>query len=82
VLVSAARAQRRHRETFDGGRASFGLACALSVVVLGDESGYLAGENQKMKIAAIEAEWRTENHRRASPYSDFPTCGRARHTRS
>jgi cytochrome bd ubiquinol oxidase subunit I len=40
--------------------ASFGLACALSVVVLGDESGYLASENQKMKIAAIEAEWRTE----------------------
>jgi cytochrome bd ubiquinol oxidase subunit I len=39
---------------------SFGLACALSVVVLGDESGYLASENQKMKIAAIEAEWRTE----------------------
>jgi len=40
--------------------ASFGLACALSVVVLGDESGYIAGENQKMKIAAIEAEWHTE----------------------
>jgi len=40
--------------------ASFGLACALSVVVLGDESGYVAGENQKMKIAAIEAEWNTE----------------------
>jgi cytochrome bd ubiquinol oxidase subunit I len=40
--------------------ASFGLACSLSVVVLGDESGYLAGENQKMKIAAIEAEWHTE----------------------
>ena len=40
--------------------ASFGLACALSVVVLGDESGYLASDNQKMKIAAIEAEWRTE----------------------
>ena len=40
--------------------ASFGLACALSVVVLGDESGYLAGENQKMKVAAIEAEWHTE----------------------
>ncbi|TLZ14663.1 MAG: cytochrome bd-I ubiquinol oxidase subunit CydA, partial [Gammaproteobacteria bacterium] len=36
--------------------ASFGLACALSVVVLGDESGYMASENQKMKIAAIEAE--------------------------
>ncbi|TLY55277.1 MAG: cytochrome ubiquinol oxidase subunit I [Gammaproteobacteria bacterium] len=40
--------------------ASFGLACALSVAVLGDESGYLASDNQKMKIAAIEAEWRTE----------------------
>jgi cytochrome d ubiquinol oxidase subunit I len=40
--------------------ASFGLACSLSVVVLGDESGYLDGENQKMKVAAIEAEWKTE----------------------
>ncbi len=40
--------------------ASFGLASALSVVVLGDESGYTAGENQKMKIAAIEAMWETE----------------------
>ena len=40
--------------------ASFGLASALSVVVLGDESGYTIGLNQKMKIAAIEAMWRTE----------------------
>jgi len=40
--------------------ASFGLASALSVVVLGDESGYTVGENQKMKIAAIEAMWQTE----------------------
>ena len=40
--------------------ASFGLASALSVVVLGDESGYTAGESQKMKIAAIEAMWITE----------------------
>ena len=40
--------------------ASFGLASALSVVVLGDESGYTASENQKMKIAAIEAMWETE----------------------
>jgi cytochrome bd ubiquinol oxidase subunit I len=40
--------------------ASFGLASALSVVVLGDESGYTAGENQNMKIAAIEAMWQTE----------------------
>jgi cytochrome d ubiquinol oxidase subunit I len=40
--------------------ASFGVASALSVVVLGDESGYTAGQNQKMKIAAIEAMWQTE----------------------
>lgn len=40
--------------------ASFGLAAALSVVVLGDESGYTATEHQKMKIAAIEAMWHTE----------------------
>ena len=39
--------------------ASFGLASALSVVVLGDESGYTASENQHMKVAAIEAEWHT-----------------------
>lgn len=40
--------------------ASFGLAAALSVVVLGDESGYLATEHQKMKLAAVEAMWETE----------------------
>jgi cytochrome d ubiquinol oxidase subunit I len=40
--------------------ASFGLASALSVVVLGDESGYTAGQSQKMKLAAIEAMWKTE----------------------
>lgn len=41
--------------------ASFGLAAALSVVVLGDESGYTANESQQMKIAAMEAMWHTEN---------------------
>jgi cytochrome d ubiquinol oxidase subunit I len=40
--------------------ASFGLASALSVVVLGDQSGYTISENQKMKLAAIEAMWDTE----------------------
>ncbi|RUQ94611.1 cytochrome ubiquinol oxidase subunit I [Legionella septentrionalis] len=39
---------------------SFGLASALSVVVLGDESGYVANSNQKMKLAAMEAMWHTE----------------------
>ncbi|MFN3401689.1 MAG: cytochrome ubiquinol oxidase subunit I, partial [Ferrovibrio sp.] len=40
--------------------ASFGLASALSVVVLGDESGYVATEHQIMKIAALEAMYETE----------------------
>lgn len=40
--------------------AAFGLASAFSVVVLGDESGYTAGQSQKMKLAAIEAMWETE----------------------
>ena len=40
--------------------AGFGLAASLSVVVLGDESGYLTTQNQKMKLAAIESEWHTE----------------------
>jgi cytochrome d ubiquinol oxidase subunit I len=40
--------------------ASFGLAASLSVVVLGDESGYTLTDNQKMKLAALEAMWETE----------------------
>jgi cytochrome d ubiquinol oxidase subunit I len=39
--------------------ASFGLASALSVVVLGDESGYNVTYSQKMKLAAIEGMWET-----------------------
>jgi len=40
--------------------ASFGLAATLSVIVLGDESGYEMGDVQKTKLAAIEAEWHTQ----------------------
>jgi cytochrome d ubiquinol oxidase subunit I len=40
--------------------AAFGLASSLSVVVLGDESGYALTENQKMKLAAMEGAWHTE----------------------
>src|SRR6476660_1621582 len=40
--------------------AGFGLASTLSVIVLGDESGYTTGEVNKVKLAAIEAEWETE----------------------
>jgi cytochrome d ubiquinol oxidase subunit I len=40
--------------------SAFGLLSALSVVVLGDESGYSTGLNQRMKLAAIEGMWETE----------------------
>ncbi|QID18316.1 cytochrome bd-I ubiquinol oxidase subunit CydA [Nitrogeniibacter mangrovi] len=40
--------------------AAFGLASALSVIVLGDESGYTVGEAQQTKLAAMEAMWETE----------------------
>lgn len=40
--------------------SAFGLASILSVIVLGDESGYKIGDVQKTKLAAIEAEWETE----------------------
>ncbi|MGF1762917.1 cytochrome ubiquinol oxidase subunit I [Aliivibrio kagoshimensis] len=40
--------------------ASFGIASILSVIVLGDESGYELGDVQKVKLAAVEAEWHTE----------------------
>jgi cytochrome d ubiquinol oxidase subunit I len=38
----------------------FGLASILSVILLGDESGYEVGDIQKVKLAAVEAEWHTE----------------------
>ena len=52
--------------------ASFGLAASLSVVVLGDESGYLSTEHQKMKLAAIEAMWKTEPAPAAFTAFGFP----------
>lgn len=40
--------------------SAFGLLSAMSVVVLGDESGYSTGVNQQMKLAGIEGMWETE----------------------
>ena len=40
--------------------AAFGFASALSVIVLGDESGYTVTEAQQTKLAAMEAMWHTE----------------------
>ena len=47
--------------------AGFGLAAALSVIVLGDESGYTVGDVQKVKLAAIEGEW--ETHKPPAPFN-------------
>jgi cytochrome d ubiquinol oxidase subunit I len=38
----------------------FGLASALSVVALGDESGYTTTQHQEMNLAALEGMWETE----------------------
>ncbi len=67
--------KRRHVDLFKRSMtvaASFGLASALSVVVLGDESGYLSTEHQKMKLAAIEAMWKTEPAPAAFTAFGFP----------
>ncbi|MFT6926440.1 MAG: cytochrome d ubiquinol oxidase subunit I [Psychromonas sp.] len=40
--------------------AAFGTAGILSTIILGDESGYEIGDIQKVKLAAIESEWKTE----------------------
>ncbi|GAB1260849.1 cytochrome ubiquinol oxidase subunit I [Aurantivibrio plasticivorans] len=52
--------------------ASFGLASALSVIVLGDESGYELGDVQKVKLAAVEAEWKTHEPPAAFTLFGFP----------
>jgi len=55
--------------------AGFGLASALSVIVLGDESGYTTGEVSKVKLAAIEAEWETEKPPASFTAFGFPDQG-------
>ena len=50
--------------------AGFGLASVLSVIVLGDESGYTTGEVQKVKLALMEAEWETQ-----TPPASFAVFG-------
>lgn len=47
--------------------AAFGLASTLSVITLGDESGYELGHVQKVKLAAIEGMW--ETHPPPAPFT-------------
>ncbi len=52
--------------------ATFGLVSALALVALGDESGYLVAKHQKMKLAAMEAMWKTEPAPAAFTAFGFP----------
>jgi cytochrome d ubiquinol oxidase subunit I len=53
--------------------ASFGLASALAVVTLGDASGVTIAQDQPMKMAAIEAMWKTEPPPAAFNLIGFPS---------
>ncbi len=50
--------------------SGFGLAAILSTILLGDESGYELGDVQEVKLAAIEAEWKTH-----APPASFTIIG-------
>ena len=39
---------------------AFGAASVISVIILGDESGYSIGKSQQTKMATLEAMWETE----------------------
>ncbi|GAA4897818.1 cytochrome ubiquinol oxidase subunit I [Ferrimonas pelagia] len=52
--------------------AAFGMASILSVIVLGDESGYEVGDVQKVKLATMEAEWETHPAPAAFTAFGFP----------
>ena len=52
--------------------AAFGFASSMSVIVLGDESGYTLSESQQTKLAAIEAMWHTEPAPAALTLFAFP----------
>lgn len=52
--------------------AAFGLASTLSVIVLGDESGYELGEVQRAKLAAVEAMYHTEEAPASFTLIGFP----------
>lgn len=47
--------------------AAFGMASIVSVIILGDESGYEMGDVQKVKLAAVEAEF--ETHPAPAPFT-------------
>ncbi|MEZ9386856.1 cytochrome ubiquinol oxidase subunit I [Vibrio lentus] len=52
--------------------SAFGMAVIVSTVMLGDESGYELGDVQQVKLAAIEAEWHTEEAPASFTLFGFP----------
>lgn len=50
----------------------FGLASILSVIVLGDESGFVTGQVQKVKLATMEAHWEEDSPPSAFTLFGFP----------
>ena len=40
--------------------STFGLISVISVIIMGDESGYEIGQTQPTKLAAMEGEWHTQ----------------------
>ncbi|MEZ9746296.1 cytochrome ubiquinol oxidase subunit I [Vibrio splendidus] len=52
--------------------SAFGMAAIVSTVMLGDESGYELGDVQQVKLAAIEAEWHTEEAPASFTLFGFP----------
>lgn len=49
--------------------ATFGFIAILSVLLMGDESGYNIGQAQPTKLAAMEGEW--ETHPAPAPWNAF-----------
>ncbi|EAS45844.1 cytochrome d terminal oxidase subunit 1 [Photobacterium profundum] len=52
--------------------SAFGLIAILATLMLGDESGYELGDVQQTKLAAIEAEWHTEEAPASFTLFGFP----------
>jgi cytochrome d ubiquinol oxidase subunit I len=52
--------------------SAFGLVSAIAVIIAGDFSGYVMGDVQKAKRAAMEAEWETQPAPAALTLFGFP----------
>ena len=52
--------------------AAFGLAASFSVIIMGDESGFVAAEKQETKLAAMEAMWTTQEAPASLTVFGFP----------